>query len=97
MAALSVGDLKAKIGYVPEKRTHTHATNVNAHRAGSIPIDAKLVRIDFFDIPPGDIDTCPANSPITLAKRQGYGETGHPYYGEGIVNGMIVARFVEKT
>ena len=77
-------------------------------RAGLNPDkDAKLVRIDFFDmgtaLSRGDIDAYLSGEPLpTLAKRQGYGEIlAYPYYGEGIgaINsGMIVRRdFVEKN
>ena len=77
-------------------------------RAGLNPDkDAKLVRIDFFDmgtaLSRGDIDAYLSGEPLpTLTKRQGYGEIlAYPYYGEGIgaINsGMIVRRdFVEKN
>ena len=103
----SVGDLEGKkIGYVPGTM-HEILLRETLTRAGLNPDkDAKLVRIDFFDmgtaLSRGDIDAYLSGEPLpTLAKRQGYGEIlAYPYYGEGIgaINsGMIVRRdFVEK-
>ena len=104
----SVGDLEGKkIGYVPGTM-HEILLRETLTRAGLNPDkDAKLVRIDFFDmgtaLSRGDIDAYLSGEPLpTLAKRQGYGEIlAYPYYGEGIgaINsGMIVRRdFVEKN
>ena len=103
----SVSDLKGKkIGYVPGTM-HEILLRETLTRAGLNPDkDAKLVRIDFFDmgtaLSRGDIDAYLSGEPLpTLAKRQGYGAIlAYPYYGEGIgaINsGMIVRRdFVEK-
>ena len=103
-----VGDLEGKkIGYVPGTM-HEILLRETLTRAGLNPDkDAKLVRIDFFDmgtaLSRGDIDAYLSGEPLpTLAKRQGYGEIlAYPYYGEGIgaINsGMIVRRdFVEKN
>lgn len=101
-------DLKGKkIGYVPGTM-HEILLRETLTRAGLNPDkDAKLVRIDFFDmgtaLSRGDIDAYLSGEPLpTLAKRQGYGEIlAYPYYGEGIgaINsGMIVRRdFMEKN
>lgn len=60
-------------------------------RAGNNPDkDAKLVRIDFFDmgtaLSRGDIDACPANlcPRWRSVPRQATGDSGYPQYGEGI-------------
>lgn len=101
------GSGRQKIGYVPGTM-HEILLRETLTRAGLNPDkDAKLVRIDFFDmgtaLSRGDIDAYLSGEPLpTLAKRQGYGEIlAYPYYGEGIgaINsGMIVRRdFVEKN
>lgn len=104
----SVADLKGKkIGYVPGTMHEVLLRETLTHAGLNPSKDAKLVRVDFFDmgtaLSKGDIDAYLSGEPLpTLAKRQGYGKIlAYPYFGDSIgeINSGMIMRtdFVKKN